>query len=498
MTRILLALALTIGADPADQSKSANWPQFRGPNGSGVAAEGPPLPVRFGPNENVLWKTALPLGHSSPCVWGDRIFVTGFDREAKKLETLALDRRTGQIVWRQPAPATAMEKVHENSNPATATPATDGERVYVFFASCGVLCYDFAGKELWKLPLPMPRTRFGTGTSPVVVGDIVLLSVDYPPKPAMIALNRRTGETVWKKEHAAFMEGYATPVVWSHDGEDEVIVHGSSKISALSLKDGEEKWWVTVMSNACATPVVGGGRLFASTWMINGEPSDRVEVPSFDDLLKKYDKDKDGMISKDEFPADLSFLRRADAGDIPGADVKIKPFFDSLDANKDGKISRLEWAMVEMFMKRPVEHGLFAIKPGGKGDATSTHVVWRDKKGAPEVPSPLYYRGRVYQVRDGGIVSCVDAETGKLVYRERLGPTGAFFSSPVAGDGKIYAASLRGVVVVFDAGDKLNVLSRNDLGQTVAATPALVDGIVYVRTDKHLYAFGQPSAKAQR
>ncbi len=495
MTRLLLALALAAGAGAAEQPKPVNWPQFRGPHGGGVAADGVSYPTRFGPSNNLLWKTALPVGHSSPCVWGDRIFLTGFEPATKKLETIALDRKSGEIVWRQAAPATAIEKVHENSNPATGTPTTDGERVYSFFASCGMICYDVAGKELWTFPLPMPQTMFGTGTSPIVAGDLVLLNVDYRPKPALVALNRRTGETVWKRELAVTREGYATPIVWSQDGQDEVIVHSMQRVTAYALKDGTQRWWVTVMSNAAATPVVGDGRLFVSTWMVGGEPSDRVVLPTFDELLKKYDKDKDGMISKEEFPADLSFLKRTDAGDIPGADVKIKPFFDNLDQNKDGKISRFEWAMVELFSKRPVEHGLLAIKPGGQGDVTKTHVAWRDPKGTPEVPSPLFYHGRVYQVRDGGIISCLDAETGKLIYRERLGAPGAYFSSPVAGDGKVYVASLRGVVTVIDGGDKFQVVEHNDLKEPIAATPALVDGVIYVRTDKHLFAFGRPSQK---
>jgi hypothetical protein len=235
---------------------------------------------------------------------------------------------------------------------------------------------------------------------------------------------------------------------------------------------------------------VGDGRLYAVTWMIGGEPSDKVKLPTFDELLAKYDKDKDGKISKDEFPADLSFLKRLDAGDVPGADVKIKPFFDNLDFNKDGKIDRLEWGMVSMFSSRKVEHGLFAVKPGGSGDVTRTHVLWRDEKATPEVPSPLFYRGRVYMVRDGGMASCLDAATGKVLFRERLGPGGAYFSSPVAGDGKVYAASGKGVMAVLEAGDTFKVLARNDLREPIMATPAIADGTVYVRTEKHLYAFG--------
>src|SRR5581483_6631653 len=149
--RYVLVLIATAGVflapATADDPKNpaALWPQFRGPDGTGAAPDGPTLPIRFGPTENVIWKTPLPVGHSSPCIWGDRIFLTGFDPEAKKLETLALDRRTGEILWRRAAPAKTIERVHEISNPATSTPAADGERVYVYFGSFGLLCYDFAG-----------------------------------------------------------------------------------------------------------------------------------------------------------------------------------------------------------------------------------------------------------------------------------------------------------------------------------------------------------------
>jgi outer membrane protein assembly factor BamB len=499
MYRLNLFLALMVAAGSAagpvvaqDASRrDAHWPQFRGPNGQGVAPEGMTLPVRFGPSAHVVWKTPLPPGHSSPCVWGDRIFLTAFDKAGPKLETLGLDRRTGQIFWRQTAPAAAIEKVHQISSPAVATPATDGERVYVYFGSYGLLCYDLDGREQWKVPLPVPTTRFGTGTSPVVAGDVVLLNGEYPPKPFLLAVNRRTGATVWRKEHPGPMEGYSTPVVWSHDGVDEVIVHSPARLAAYGLTDGAEHWRVGVFSTACSSPVVADGRLFVATYMLGAEPEERVPLPTFDQLLEKYDKNKDGMISKQEFPADLSVFQRPEAAGVPGADVKLRPFFDQLDLNKDGQIARWEWALVTAFASRQPEHGLLAIRPGGQGDVTRTHVLWREKRAVPEVPSPVAYRGRVYTVKDGGLVSCLDAASGKLLYRERLGPGGAYYSSPVAGDGKLYAASARGTVTVFAAGDGFRVLARNDLREPIVATPALADGKLYVRTASHLYAFGE-------
>jgi outer membrane protein assembly factor BamB len=246
-----------------------------------------------------------------------------------------------------------------------------------------------------------------------------------------------------------------------------------------------------VQCTASTTPVVGDGRLYAATYMLGAEADERVPLPTFNELLAKHDADKDGQLGKAEFPQDLTVVRRPEAVGVPGADVKLHPFFDQLDMTKDGKVSRFEWGLVSMAAGRKVEHGVLAIKPGGTGDVTRTHVLWREPKAVPEVPSPLYYRQRVYTVRDGGLVSCLDAATGKLHYRERLGPGGAYFSSPVAGDGKVYATSGRGVVTVFAAGDTFRVLARNDLGEPVVATPAVADGKLYVRTENHLYAFGE-------
>ena len=132
-----------------------------------------------------------------------------------------------------------------------------------------------------------------------------------------------------------------------------------------------------------------------------------------------------------------------------------------------------------------------AIRLDGKGDVSKTHLVWKETKCVPEVPSPLYYQGRVYLVSDKGIVTCRDARSGKEIYRERLGGRGACYSSPVLGDGKIYIGSEGGVLVVFKPGDRFEVLARNDLHERIVATPALVANRIYVRTDRHLYAFGE-------
>jgi outer membrane protein assembly factor BamB len=493
---IAATATVTLAAPDAQNAAGLCWPQFRGPNAQGVAPDRMKLPVHFSKTEHVLWKTPLAPGHSSPCVWDDRIFLTSFDPQARKLETICLDRHKGDIVWRRAAPTTAIEKGHKFHSPAVATPATDGERVYVYFGSFGLLCYDMAGTELWQKALPAPKTIFGTGTSPIVAGDLLLLNCEFKPDPCLLALEARSGQPRWKKSRNLVsaggpVEGYATPIVWHHDGTDEVILHGRMGLTAYDLNDGAERWHVTATSSASNTPVVGDSQLFLAAHGFGSVAGEVQEPPSFDVLLKKYDKNRDGQISPDEFPADLYVFQRLD---IPGTELPMKFFFRRIDTDHDGQISRQEWERfleLRSALARQQLVGLMAVKPGGKGDVTKSHVLWREERAICEVPSPLYYRGRVYMVRDAGLVSCLDAATGKLVYRERLGPGGAYFSSPVAGDGKIYAASKNGVVVVFAAGDRFQVLARNDLGETIQATPALAGGKIYVRTEKALYAFGE-------
>jgi len=167
----------------------------------------------------------------------------------------------------------------------------------------------------------------------------------------------------------------------------------------------------------------------------------------------------------------------------------MEDMFPFIDKNRDGQLSRKEWEEASAEFSK-MESALLAIRPGDKGEVAKDGVVWKEKRALPEVPSPLYYRGRLYVVKNGGIVSCYHTQTGKLLYRQRLGAGGFFYASPVAADGKVYAASYNGVLVVFKAGDQCQVLARNQLGESIVATPALADGKVYIRTEAHLYAFG--------
>jgi hypothetical protein len=501
----VLALMVVFGplaaarAEDTPQS-AAWWPQFRGPGGLGVA-DGKKLPVQFGPKKNLLWKTPLPSGHSSPCVWGDRIFVTAFDKGAKKLETICLSRDDGKILWRRPAPAEKIENVHVAGSPAVATPVADGERVYVYFGSCGLLCYSFVGEELWKLPLPLATAFQGSGASPVLAGELLLLHREFNPEPCLIAVDRRTGAIAWKTPFKlASMggppDGYATPVVWRHDGVEEAVILSPTHLSAFALKDGKERWSLPATCTAACTPTLGDGVLFVVCHQLGSDPGESDPLPSFEELLKKADKDGDGLISLAEFPEDLWIFQRPDTSfpDV-GKGFSFKNLFPRIDRNGDGKISKEEWegflALAKIRRAAVRQHGIVAIRPDEKGAVAESSVQWREKVALPEVPSPLHYRERVYLVKDGGLVTCLEAKSGKVAYRERLGASGSFFASPVAGDGKIYLCSRDGVAVVLAAGDEPTVLARNRLGEVINATPAIVDGKLYIRTDAALYAFGE-------
>src|SRR3954471_2928507 len=192
--RVVVPLALVMATALAGAPAHVEWAQFRGPNGSGVADQDKP-PVTFGPDKP-LWKIAVPPGHSSPVVWDDQLFITAVD--AKSLVTMAVRRKDGKVLWRQAAPATAIEPVHEFNDAAAPTPVTDGARVYVYFGSYGLLAYDFAGKEVWRLPLPLPESRYGTATSPILFDGKLILQRDGIAGSELLAVDVKTGAVVWR------------------------------------------------------------------------------------------------------------------------------------------------------------------------------------------------------------------------------------------------------------------------------------------------------------
>jgi outer membrane protein assembly factor BamB len=474
---ILLLTAQVYGQD--------NWVQFRGANG-GVAAGNKALPVTFDENTNFIWKTVIGHGHSSPCIWGDRIFLTAMDNN--ELETICINRTTGKILWRKTAWYEFIERVHKVNSPASPTPTTDGERVYVYFGSSGLLCYDFDGKEVWTRVMRTPPNMYGTASSLILAGGKLIFLDDNQQESSLEAIHPANGEMVWKVKREGFKASWSTPMLWNNNGVDELVIYGVWWLKAYDLRDGSERWSLPGLTDEpCVTPVTGGGLVYLTSYNMKNNP-EVIGLPEWKDLIKDYDKDGDGELTHEETLPNKSILSRFDAdgeGDHP-----LWGFHRWLDADKNGKINEKEWGRMHQFLDSfQQENALLAVKPGAES-GEETKVVWRHEKGVPECPSLLYYRDRIYMVKNGGIISCLDAETGELKYQESLGSGGPYYASLVVSDGKIYASSRRGVVTVFEAGDALNVLARNDLKERIMATPAVVDGKLYVRTDKSIMAFG--------
>jgi outer membrane protein assembly factor BamB len=473
----LLALTLSLTAALAPQARAADWPQFRGPNCSGRAAPDAPLPVEIGPTTNVVWKTALPPGHSSPVVAGERIYLTA--ARDRKLLTIALDRRDGRILWEAEAPTRQLEKHHKIGSFAQCSPAADGERVVSFFGSCGLFCYDPAGKLLWQRPMGPFKNDFGAGSSPIIAGDRVILCQDHDQDSFLTALDKRTGETVWKTDRSEFLRGYCTPVLWESGGARQVVVAGTLRVAGYDVATGKEVWTVRgIARTVCMTPVVADdGLLYAAGWAAGGDADARIHVEPFDSVVKRLDKNGNGKLEADELTSG-----------------PIAERFTQVDLDKDGSITREEYERFRGLFEQG-QNVVLAIRPGGRGDVTTTHVAWRNTKQVPFCASPMYVGGHVFTVKDGGFLSCLDARDGRLLRRDRIPGTGNYYSSPVTGDGKVYLLSERGQLTVVSAGADWRVLSTSDFGEDVYATPALADGRIYLRTAGHLYCFGLPEGK---
>ncbi len=459
------AALLLVAAGPGWSAEA--WPRFRGPGGSGVAAGGD-LPVQFGPDRNVVWSCDVPPGGSSPCVWDASLFLTAFTDG--KLETLCFDRATGSVRWRRSVEPGTIERGSRLGTPCDATPCTDGRRLYVYFAPFGLVCYDFDGAELWRHPLPTPITQHGAATSPVVSGDRVVLACDQDVGSFLLAVSAADGKELWRAERPGYRRGFSTPLLYPPENPELVVLPGTLRLAAYALADGAERWVVAGIPNEMvSSPVAGEGLIFVAGWT---HGTGVIRMPKFDEMLEKGDKDGDGRLKRSEMP-----------------EGQIASNFLYIDADKDGFITRAEWdAMASIFQRS--KNAALAVRPGGRGDVTATHVAWEQTRGLPYVPSPLCYEGRLYLVKNGGMLSCFEARTGKVLFQEeRLGALGDYYASPVAAGGKVCVVSQPGMAVVVKAGDTLEVLARNRLGEPVLATPAVVGDTLYIRTLKRLYAF---------
>jgi outer membrane protein assembly factor BamB len=456
---------------------ASEWPQFRGPNASGVSEE-TNLPVEFGPDKNVVWKTPVPSGHSSPSVAGDRIFLTAIEKE--KLYTIALNRTTGQILWRREAPRPRRQEQKPDNSPASPTPATDGRNAYVFFAEFGLLAYGPDGNELWRIPLGPFNNPFGHGASPVLSGDMLLMVCDQDTGSFLLAVDKKSGRELWRTQRPFAQRGYATPILYQPpQGGLQAILAGSYRLSGYDIATGKEIWWVRRLPwQVKPTPVVAGDVVYFVTYSGESDPGEQEIVPPFEEALKKLDLNKDGKLSKDEMP-----------------DPRAKARFEEyLDLDHTGFLEERDW---EQFRERRLgENALRAYRLGGAGDLTERNFIWKNAKSLPNVPSPLFYRGVLYTLKEGGILTSFDPKTGAVLKQARLaGAPGAYFSSPVAADGKIYAISEEGKAAVIRAGAQWEQLTVNDLQDGCKATLAIAGGKLYVRTYGMLYSFANKDSR---
>lgn len=435
---LLFALAVTIpGASAAGET---NWPQWRGPEGSGISTERN-LPEEWGETKNVRWKTPLPgKGHSSPVVWGKRVFVTtavegevvpgakavehkvegevwkhpdsvGADRK-HALKVIALDRDTGRVLWQQTAwEGTPYDDRHRKGSFASATPATDGRMVYAYFGTEGLYAYDFSGKLAWKANVgKLANSGMGTGTSPVLHENLVIIQADEEEgqNSSVVAYDKKTGKEVWRTPRKVQIS-WATPLLVNTGKRTELITSGNEAVISYDPSTGKELWRSKGLeSNAIPSPVATAAH--------------------------------DMVVVSAGFPAKAAY----------------------------------------------------AIRLGASGELKEKDIAWSYAKGTAYVPSPILYGDYIYLLTDKGVMTCLDARTGEVKYEGGRPPVPATFTaSPVAFDGKILLTSEDGDTFVVKAGPKHEVLRTNSLGEPVYASPAVAGGKIFIRGEKNLYAIEQ-------
>jgi outer membrane protein assembly factor BamB len=463
-----------------------NWARFRGPNGTGISSA-VNVPVEFGPGKNVKWKTPLPPGHSSPVFTNTHIFLTAHtaEKDDYKLLVIALDRKSGRKLWEHDIPRRQTGRRENVNGPASSSPVTDGSSVYFFFQDFGLISYSADGKERWRLPLGPFNMFYGFGASPILEDGKLILAVDQDTDPYLLAVDARTGKQLWRVSRPHVISGYSTPTIWRpNDGPAQILIPESFQLSAYSIADGKQLWWVRGL--ACemkSVASIDGDTLYVNGWGF-GQNQAGTQIPTIDfaEGLKRYDTNGDGFVGRDEMARDskdrMERMLRPEAG------------FDAFDGNRDGKLDVKDWQVFRAMLA--AENGLMAIALGGSGDMTATAVKWKYLRPVPQVPSTVLYQGVLYMVNDSGILISFNPQTGDVIKQGRLkGAIDKYFASPIGADGKIWLVSQDGTVSVVAARGDWEVLQVNTLDDEVFATPVPADGELFVRTRSALYNFAK-------
>ena len=409
-----LALFLTLAFSPT--SYAENWPGWRGARGDGTSEE-QNVPSRWSETENLAWKVAVAgVGHSSPIVWEDRIFLTTCIEGEQRRELVCLDRRSGKTIWSKTVLQSPLEKKHTLNSFASSTPATDGKLVYVTFlatersdtqqATPGdmvVGAYDFDGNQKWMVRPGRFSSVHGYCSCPVLFGDMVIVNGDHDGDSYLVALNKNTGNTVWKVPRENKTRSYSTPLVREIDGRLQMILCGNKCVASYNPRTGERHWIIDGPTEQFVASVVYGSGLI---FMTAGFP----------------------------------------------------------------------------------EYHMLAIRPDGEGNVTKTHIEWRTKEACSYVPSPIAVENYFLVTSDNGIASCFEATTGERHWKQRLGKH--YSGSPVEAGGLVYFTADDGVTKVIRPGKQFEVVAENRLDDAFYSSPAVSQGQLFLRGEKHLYAIG--------
>lgn len=484
LLRLFRTLLLVVVAPLAAQSPPPKWPQFRGVDGAAAATSASTL--TFERERDVLWRVDLPPGHSSPCIWGEQIFLTAHD--GGELAMLAFDRADGKQLWRRAVPAPERSSFdHVDVSLAMPTPCTNGERVFFYFGTHGLVVTDTEGELAWEKRLPASADSFGVGTSPILAGDAVIVVRDGCPDAAIRAFDEETGAERWSVPRVDYYTTHATPFLWRHEGSEDLVVASSGRLQGFDPKNGKARWHVDGLTTVvCTSPAADRQTLYFGAWSTPGSTGRERLDSLFGDAIAddeladgravfaKFDADHNGRIEREELP-----------------DCRAKDAFEFADRNGDGALEASEFVPLLDGPKRGGENVMVAVTAGGSGDVTKSHVRWRHQRNLPYVSSPLLNDGRIYMVKAGGVLTCLDADSGKQLFTHRLDDHSEYYASPVAAGDQIVVCSSHGTIYVLAPGPKAEITTQIELGDGILATPAIVDGTVYLRSKRALWAFGR-------
>lgn len=399
---ILSVVLATVGS-------AADWTRFRGPNGAGIS-DATTVPVQWG-KDDYNWVADLPgPGHSSPVIFGSSLYVTCCDESASERSLICLDTQSGIIRWSHDVSFSAYKK-HKNNSFASGTPCVDEKHVYVLWQSreaSPLMALNHDGTLVWSIDLGPYLHGQGGATSPIVFGDMVVLSNDQKDPSFLLAVDRNTGKERWRIPRQGKRACYSTPCIRTSGAQNEIVfTHCYEGIIGVNPATGKQNWHIDVFGRssqrALGSPVLAGDLVIATSGAVGGDRQ------------------------------------------------------------------------------------LVAVRPA-RGSLTETTEVYRTTRQTPHVPTPLVFNGRLFLVSDQGIASCLDAATGEEVWKARLG--GNYFSSPVCVAARIYCVDLDGDIRVFAAADEFKLLGTSSLGETSRATPAVSNGVLFLRTESRVFSVG--------